>query len=135
MAFTHGKDGYFNLDNTSGTPTDVSSIVESVDFPVEDELADVTAFGDSGRTMLSGLENTTFSVSGHYDTTLFAPFKDAKGSERTFIYGPAGSGSGSIRFTGEALLRRYNVNASVGDKVTFTAEFQVQGAVTVDTFA
>ena len=32
MAFTHGKDSVFKLDNASGSLTDISSYVNNVDF-------------------------------------------------------------------------------------------------------
>ena len=33
MAFVHGKDSVFKLDNNSGSLTDISAYVNNVDFP------------------------------------------------------------------------------------------------------
>ena len=33
MAFVHGSDSVFKLDNASGSLTDISSYVNNVDFP------------------------------------------------------------------------------------------------------
>ncbi len=38
MAFVHGKDSVFKLDNSGGSLTDISAYVKNVDFP---EPADV----------------------------------------------------------------------------------------------
>lgn len=135
MAFVHGKNSYLALDNSGGTLTDLSSYLDTVTFPVNDEQATVTAFGDGGTKTITGLENTTVSISGHFDATGLAVITAAKGNERTVEYGPAGNGSGATKFSGELLLTSYEIGSSVGDKVAMSAQFQLQGTVTVGTFA
>jgi hypothetical protein len=51
-----------------------------------------------------------------------------------YVFGPEGKGSGKVRYSGNAVLTAYNVSAPVGDVVAFTAEFQVTGGNTPDTF-
>jgi hypothetical protein len=58
------------------------------------------------------------------------------GSENAtaFIFGPEGNGSGDVRYSGSAYVTSYNMTAPVGDVVAFTADLQVTGEVTKDTF-
>ena len=53
---------------------------------------------------------------------------------RTFVYGPEGSASGRIKYTGSAFLTNYSVRGSVGDMVSMQADFVVTGDITRTTF-
>lgn len=138
MAFVHGKDSFFSLDNTGGTPTTLSSYIDSIDgLPGEVELADVTALGDEGHKFVPGLENASISISGHWDSTEDAVFgapSDWKSGTRTFSYGPAGNGSGAVQYTGECYITGYTTSSQVADKVSWSATLQVNGQVTRSTF-
>lgn len=65
-----------------------------------------------------------------------AVFNSLRGSESAtaFSFGPEGNGSGDIQYSGSAFVTAYNVTAPVGDVVAFTADLQVTGALTRDTF-
>lgn len=136
MAFVHGKDSYFAIDNTNGSVTDISSYVDSVDgLPGEMELADVTAFGDGGHKNIPGLENVSFTVSGSWDATLDAIMGPRRTATASFEYGPAGNGSGSVKYSGECWISNYSVTSEVGDKVSWSADLVVDGTVTRGTFS
>ena len=49
-------------------------------------------------------------------------------------YGPEGSTTGRIKFTGLAILTKYDVKSPVGGVVTFSADLQCTGAITRTTF-
>lgn len=139
MAFVHGKDSAFKLDNTSASLTDISQYVDSVDgLPGEVELADVTAFGDEGHKNIPGLENASVSVSGNWDAALDAIFGTTvqwKAATRSFEFGPAGSTTGLVKYSAECWITNFTVSAGVADKVTWSATLQVDGVVTRGTFA
>lgn len=141
MAFVHGKKTKFFVDNAGGTLADISQYCDNVSgLPGSKDLSEVTAFGDDGTRYVKGLENSTFSISGHYDPTattgpnaiLAAAYKSE--DTVTFEHGPEGDDSGATKFTGEAHCNTYTVESSVSDKVSFSAEFQVDGVVELDTF-
>jgi hypothetical protein len=137
MAFVHGKSAYFNLDTVGGTPTDLSAYCDNIDFSAAMEAAETTTFGNSAKTFIAGLNDATFSVSGNFDPALDAHMTGilaAHPASLTFVIGPQGSTGGQREIGGECLLTGYTVNPPVGDKVTFTADFQVTGAVTYGTF-
>lgn len=135
--FRHGKSAVFKI-GTSGTPgtaTDISNTVTEVSFPREIETAETTAFGSSAKTYIVGLSDATLSISGSFDATVDAQLAGLVGVDGVaFEYGPEGSATGRIKYTGSCVLTSYETAASVGDLVTFSAEFQVSGAVTRGTY-
>lgn len=138
MAFVHGKDSYFSLDNTSGALTDISAYLDSNELAQEIEMADVTALGDEGHKNIPGLENSSCSVSGHWDSTqdgIIGSTTQRKAATRSFEYGPAGNGSGAVKYSGEVWITTYTETSGVADKVSWSASLVVDGVVTRGTFA
>jgi len=143
MAFQHGKSTQFTLDNGAGTPTDISAYVDNVDFPLSIETHETTTFGDSAKDYLPGLKDATISLSGKWDPTLDAHlgtiYNNGGGlttgnGSLSFVFGPAGSTSGNIKYSGECFLTSFSVSDPVGDLVTWSADLQVTGAVTRGTY-
>lgn len=141
MAFVHGKNAVFKLDDSGGTLRTLTSYVDNVSgLPGGRNLSEVTAFGDSGTRSIPGLQDVEFSISGSFDSTASTgPNAVLNGlrtatSTATFEYGPEGSNTGNVKFTGECWLTGYEVSASVDDKVSYKAEFKVDGTVTSTTF-
>ena len=52
----------------------------------------------------------------------------------SFEYGPEGSTTGKVKFTGECWLTELSIDASVSDRVPIAASFQVDGVVTVGVY-
>lgn len=138
MAFVHGKGAFLEIDDSSGTPVDISPFTDSIDgLPGEVELADVTAFGDEGHKRIPGLENSQFTASGSFDPSLIGTLAALRGlsTTSTFTFGPAGSASGNVSLSGECRLSTFNVNPAVAAKVSWSATFMVDGVVTTGTFS
>lgn len=139
MAFVHGKSAVFKVDNASNTLTDLSAFLNDIGFPRDIEAAETTTFGVAGsaKTYIVGLTDASISISGLFDATADAALAGVVGFATLldFEYGPAGSGSGSVKYTGTCLLTSYEVSASVGDTVSASADFQVSGAITRSTYA
>lgn len=134
--FVHGKGTAFTLDNTAGSVVDISNTLTSVDFPETIETAETTAFGSSAKSYIVGLKDASISVSGIWDaTTDGVVMGGAEPASRSFVYGPAGSGTGAVKYSGEAIVTSYSISNPVGDVVTFSLDLQVTGAVTRGTFA
>jgi hypothetical protein len=133
MAFVHGKDSYTALDDTAGSLTDVSSYLDSCELSAEIELADVTAFGDEGHKNIAGLENSSFSFSGHWDSAeddIVGSTTQRKAGTRTFNFAPQGNSSGNVLYTAEVWINSYSVSGSASDKVSFSGTLTVNGEVT-----
>lgn len=133
--FVHGKSTDFSLDDTSGTPRNISNVLTSVDFPETIETAETTAFGSSAKSYIVGLKDATISVSGIWDSTVDGyVMGGSEPASRSFIYGPAGSTAGNVKYTGEAIVTNYSISNPVGDVVTFSLDLQVTGSVTRTTY-
>ena len=132
--FAHGKSTDFAIDDTGGSSRNISDTLTDVSFPQTIDTAETTAFGSSNKSYIVGLKDTTISVSGIWDATVDGYISGTEPASRTFIYGPAGSTSGNVKYTGEAIMTNYSVSNPVGDVVTFSMDLQVTGAVTRTTY-
>lgn len=135
--FRHGKSTVFKVDNSGGTLTDISNTLTDVSFPQTVDTAETSAFGSSAKSYVVGLTDSTFSVSGNFDATVDAHLAGILGqaSSVSFEYGPEGSTSTFVKYTGECLLTGYEKSGAIGGVVTYSAEFQVTGSVTRGTYA
>lgn len=123
MAFVHGKEGYLEID-VSGSPTDISAYVTSVDgFPGDVASHEVTTFGKDTVARSAGLKDTKVTVNGIYDATVDGYLAAILGTASTLSYGP--SGNAGQKYTGEFLLSSYKVSDPVGGMSTWTANFEI----------
>lgn len=141
MAFVHGKNSVFKIDDSGGTLRTLTTYVDTVSgLPGGRELATVTAFGDSGTKSIPGLQNVTFSISGHFDSTAttgpYVVLNSLRAATATasFEFGPEGGTSGLVKLYGECWLTEFTCDSSVSEKVSFSASFQVDGTVSNTTY-
>jgi hypothetical protein len=132
--FAHGKSTDFALDDTGGTSRSLANTLTDVSFPQTIDTAETTAFGSSNKSYIVGLKDGSFSVSGLWDATIDGYISGTEPASRSFIYGPAGSTSGNVKYTGECILTNYSVSNPVGDVVSYTLDLQITGAVTRGTY-
>ena len=132
--FVHGKSTDFELDDTGGTSRSLSTVLTSVDFPETIDTAETTAFGATSKSYIVGLRDASISVSGLWDATVDGYIIGTEPATRSFIFGPAGTTSSNVKYTGECILTNYSVSAPVGDVVTFSLDLQVTGNVTRGTY-
>lgn len=141
MAFVHGKDIDFQLDDSAGTLRTIKTNINQVSgLPGARALSEVTAFGDTGTRSIPGLTNVTFSIAGHFDSTASTGVATVLNGLRSatatssFVYGPEGTATGKVKYTGECWMTELSIDASVSDRVPISATFQVDGAVTVGAY-
>lgn len=150
MTQYHGKGLVFKIDDApGGTLRDISAHVVSVDFPrsvdtVDTSTADPTT--NSDHKFLAGMRNGTISLNLIWDDTVAASNgpdailgpslgQGASGNSfNTFEFGPSGSTTGRVRYTGECIISAYNVTSGIGDAVKATASLQITGPVTRNTW-
>lgn len=141
MAFVHGKGAAFKIDDAAGTLQTLTAYLDSVELNNVGDVAESTTMGAEAKTYLSGQTDATISISGKYDSTASTGpdvvLNGIVGKETTssFEYGPEGGTSTKVKYSGECFLTSYVVSAPVADVVTFTADFQVTGAITKGTFS
>ena len=135
--YRHGKNTVFKVDISGGTLTDISNTLTDVSFPQSVDTAETSTFGSSAKSYVVGLTDSTISISGNFDATVDAHLAGILGQAASvsFEYGPEGSTSTYVKYTGECYLTSYEKSGAIGDVVTYSAEFQVTGAVTRGTYS
>jgi hypothetical protein len=135
--FRHGKSTVFKVDNSGGTLTDISNTLTDVGFPQTVDTAETSTFGSSAKSYVVGLTDSSLSISGNFDATVDAHLAGVLGqaASLSFEYGPEGSTAGYVKYTGEAYLTSYEKSGAIGDVVSYSAEFQVTGAITRGTYS
>ena len=141
MAFFDSKVSKFLLDDPGSTQRDLSAYITEVrGLPGPRSLNEVTALGDTGAKFIPGLEDVTFTLVGIFDDTATSGPDAVIGSLRThtsainFEYGPEGSGSGDVKYSGTCWVAAYDLRSRVGSKVEWSAALQVEGSVSRGTF-
>jgi hypothetical protein len=146
MTQYHGKNLYFAIyDNVGPTLRDLSTHLVSVDFPESVDSADSTTAGDGAHEFLAGLTNATISLSGIWDDgvapapdVVLAGLKGVSPAGLTgaggWIFGPSGSTSGRVKYSGAGMVTAFGVSSGISDAVKFTATVQCSGAITRGTF-
>lgn len=134
MAFVHGSKANFQINSK-----DLSAFCDNVDFPNTTDTAETSTFGSTAKSYIVGLTDSTMSIQGKWDPTVTTGpdavlFPLIGAAATTFIFGPQGSTTGNVKYTGSAICTSYKVTSPIGGVVVFTADFQVSGAVTRTTF-
>ena len=141
MAFFDSKVSRFLIDDTGSVQRDLSAYVAEVrGLPGPRTLNEVTALGDSGARFVTGLEDVTITLSGIFDNTatsgpdaVLGPLR-THGSAVDFEYGPEGSGTGDVKYSGKCWVLNYDLRSRVGKLVEWAAALQVEDTVTRGTF-
>lgn len=143
MAKFNSEEAVFKLDDSGGVLRDLTAhLLEVNGLPAAGEMRDITKLGDTvGHKFHRGIENVTFSIRGLFDdTATTGPNVVIRGlrtltTSSSFEYGPSGGTTAKVKYSGECFLTNFVEVARVGSMVEFTADFQVNGGVTVGTFA
>ena len=133
---------YIEINDAGGVPRNLSPYVEEVE-PLGRQVSalEVTGLNDSSRQVIAGMEQVQeFTLRGLYDDTPVtgpdAVLAGIVGQVVTVSYGPAGSGAGQRKISGQFLCLSYLVGGKVEEGrnaglVRFTARFQQSGPVTL----
>lgn len=123
----HARNASIYVDTTAGACTAIGGDLNSATLEMNADTPDVTGFGDNTRQRLSGgLIEWSLSVNGFYNHGATGAacilFPLLAGS--TYIqYGPVGSTSACIKYTGCAILNSLSYELGVEDAGTMSAEF------------
>ena len=136
MAFFDSKVSKFLLDDTGGAQRDISTFITEVrGLPGARLLNEVTALGDSGARFIPGLEDVVISLAGLFEDTATSGLDAVLGPLRThtsavdFEYGPEGSATGDVKYSGTCWVVQYDLRSRVGSLVEWVCALQVEGAV------
>lgn len=140
MAFKYGNVATIQVDNAAGTLTDISAYVESVSLSIERDSTDLPRLGGNQTAKLVGPPGSEFDSEGWFDPTLDAILGvwqlEASQTARSIEYGPQGSASGAVKYTGEVYLETYEPETSSEDPGSWSATWVVdENGLTRGTFA
>lgn len=141
MAVPHGSTAAVSLDNSSGSPVDLSSYAKDVTLSPEIMSHLITTFGMTAQKKTVGLKDSKFSVTFVADPTLtlhlnnlYVAQTPGSATTWTFVYGPNGSTSGFQRITVECFLQSFPIESKVDAERTIVASFEGSGSMTFDTY-
>lgn len=129
MAFTHGKVAQFLVKgfNATGYLSDVSKSGEI-------ETAETTTLGNTDKTYIAGLADSSFSASGNLDYNLSDDTlsfnywcESLVGLTVPLTYIPQSGVQGDTCFISNGVLTSNNVKTGIGDKASVDLEFQNTG--------
>lgn len=137
----HSKLTVVKLDTAGGVLTDISTLCNKFDLPETLDLSKTTCFGATSHAYLPGFANAKVSMGGPWSRALDnlmsaikAAFRAGTLTSVSFEYGPEGSDTGDVKYTGELIMTDYKKGSSIEDPVDWSAEFQVTGDVTVGAY-
>ncbi len=138
MTFFDSSISRFHIDDTTGTSHDLSASITDIDgIPGSRSLIDVTSLTDDGPVYIVGTgirpAPTAVTLTGIFDddidAVLGALFTEGHPSPVEFSYAPAGTSTGSVKYSGLSWVERYEVSPSAGDRVGYTATLRVEGSI------
>ena len=114
--------------------TDVSASVASVQIETSADEVETTAFGDTGKTRVGGLLDTTISLSMHNDYSVIEGLMyPLIGSTTTIVVKPNGTAVSTANpsYSAVCLVNSWSpVNGAVGELASVDVSFPVSGIVT-----
>jgi hypothetical protein len=131
---THGKNTVVKIDDSGGTPVDLSTHFDKFSLPREVDTAEVSTFSKTSKVKIAGLLDGKATAEGPWDATVEAHMQGILGFETVTIdYSPAGTGTGTRNIKCEAILTSYEPDSDIGDATSFKAEFELTGDATIGT--
>jgi tail tube protein len=124
---------YCTTADTAPTSPDLIKGVTDVSFSLAPDELDTTSLNNTAgnRSRMYGLLDGSFSISGDYeesDTAQSRLRSAASGRTTVFIhYRPTGGAGG---YKSQVVVTSFEVSSSAADKVTFSCEMAVSGAIT-----
>lgn len=133
MAPSHGSIAVMKVADSGSVLQDVSAFLTQAGLADAVDTAESSHLGDTAKEYVAGLEDHTFDLQGDLDATIDAQMNGIKRLVRNFEYYPFGASGGAgtnVKYSGSAILTKFDRSTPVNGLATFTASFQVTGAVT-----
>lgn len=136
MAFTHGSRAVLKISSAASALTDVSAYLSSAGLSNVADVAETSTLNSTAKQYIGGLKDGSFPLEGNFEPTADALLSGVLGGTADdFEYYPAGTATGSPKYTGSGFLVSYEITTAVDDAAKFSAEYQVTGGITRGTVA
>lgn len=128
MAFVHGKTTVLKV-----ATKDISPYTKTSSFEQDADVHDTTGYGATAHTKAGGLLDGKFTCGGTYDNTASVGPRNALqsliGTTVAVIRQPEGTLTTKPQDSFSAVLSKYVETNPVDDMITWSAEFEITGAV------
>lgn len=133
MAFVHGKNGVFKIQDSGGVLRDISAFVTKATLKRNVDTPETTTFGAAAKTYIIGVPDGQISVEIDYDPTVVGYLDGIFGfaTPRNFEWDPAGTAVTTPKLTGQCILTDYQEIDDIADAGKISCTFQPTGAITV----
>lgn len=137
MAFAAGYNAVLKLDATvGGSLTAYTAYAQDFNWSFATDLGEVSVLGSAWRAHIPLLKQLTFSLNYRSDPTFTAVVashlnSQAVGSSITFELNPDGTGTGTLKLTGECWLGDASGDSAVDAVSGGSLSYTSTGAVTV----
>src|SRR5690242_18942885 len=112
----HGSKAVVKIDNSAGTPVDLTTRISKFSMPREVDTADASTFGLTSKVKIAGLKDGKATAEGPWDATIEAHMQGILGFETvTLDYNPEGTTTGTRNIKCEAILTSYQPDSDIGD--------------------
>jgi len=132
MAKQTGLGDYLAVDDSGGTPRDISNDVTSYSISVPQNMFEVTGVDKSAVERIVGLNDYTVTINGVFDkasTKSHDVFKTRTGT-RTVTIAIGGNTTGYPELEAEMLVTEYNLERGDDGALTWTAGLSLQDGTT-----
>lgn len=140
--FVHGKNSVLKIGDAAGALYDLSPITDQADNPRTLGTAEVTHFGSVAKEFIVGLSDSNLSIQGKFDAAIDLKISLAIDAliagtrvSLPYEYSPAGTASGTPKYSGDFIITSYTVSSPVGNAVTIKLDGQCTGLRTRGTNA
>jgi predicted secreted protein len=139
MARVSGRNTAILILDSNSASRQISGRANSGTLTFTSEEVDVTSFGALYRERIAdALRDWSVEISGFYDGSASQIDEILHGvlaACTSLCFGPSGSGSGEIQYSGCAILQEYSMESAVDGAVTFSATFQSASVLNRGTWA
>lgn len=130
MAFSHGSKAVFKIQNAAGVSTDITVYLDDITLPRSVDTAETTTLGKLSKTRIAGLKDASLSGEGPYDPVIDALLDGILGMLRTFEFHPAGTATGTVKYSGSCIVTGYDPGSAVDDASRFSFEAECSDDIT-----
>ena len=137
MAVQTGRTMVLFVDNSSGTPVNVSGYSNGVQFGFPVDMLDTTVFGSTSKAFMPGfVGGDDIVINFRYDPTIETQLAAISPltTSSTININPEGTTAGNVKYSMESYLMNYAISASPEAIDEIVATFRKTGAVTRTTW-
>jgi len=141
MSLVHSKNTIVLISSASvpvSGGSDISTYVDTSEIPREREVNEVTTYGNDAKRKAKGLKDSTFTMSGVYDSAasvgpravILPLYDDDTETLVRITRRPEGTGSGKPQDTFVGVIVKYTETNPVADHVRWSLELDIDGEIT-----